>query len=138
MSRVREKLKKYFKERYKAAVGASNGIAEDYAEGFITWLEKEKLKNGSADLIEVFKVDGETLKNFRHPLPVPAGASEEEMLKIARKGANVGDFAVLPNGKVFRRIRGGFREATSEDMAELIGSQIKPLLEDDSFGRKQF
>lgn len=125
MSRVREKLKKYFKERYKAAVRASNGIAEDYAEGFVRWLEKEKLKNGRyAELIEVFKVDGETLKNFRHPLPVPAGASEEEMLKIARKGANVGDFAVLPNGKVFRRIRGGFREATSEDMAELIGSQI--------------
>jgi hypothetical protein len=55
---------------------------------------------------------------------VPAGAGQEEILKIARKGANVGDFMILPNGKVFRRIRGGFREATNEDMAELISSQI--------------
>lgn len=123
MSRVREKLKRYYKQRYKTFCD-SNGIAEDYAEGMVKWLEKERLKNGNADMIEVFKVDRDTLKYVRHPLPVPAGASREEMLKVAKKGTNVGDLVVLPNDKVFRRIRGGFREATSEDMAELIGSQI--------------
>ena len=125
MSRVREKLKRYYKERYKKAMGTSNRIAEDYAEGLVRWLENEKLRNGKyADVIEVFKVDKDTLKYVCHPLPVPAGAGQEEILKIARKGANVGDFMILPNGKVFRRIRGGFREATNEDLAELISSQI--------------
>lgn len=125
MSRVREKLKRYFKDRYKAAMGTSNGIAEDYAEGMVKWLEKERLKNGkAADVVEVIKVDKDTLKYVRHPLPVPTDISEEEMLKLVRKGANVGDFVILPSGKVFRRVRGGFRESTLEDMAELIGSQI--------------
>jgi hypothetical protein len=125
LSRVREKLKRFYKEQYKKAMGTSNGIAEDYAEGLLKWLEKERLKNGKyADVIEVFKVDRDTLKYVRHPLPVPAGATEEEMLKIAKKGANVGDFIVLPNNKVFRRIRGGFKQATSDDLAELISSQI--------------
>jgi hypothetical protein len=125
LSRVREKLKRHYKEKYKKAMGTSNRIAEDYAEGLVRWLENEKLGNGKyADVIEVFKVDKDTLKYVRHPLPVPAGAGQEEILKIARKGANVGDFMILPNGKVFRRIRGGFREATNEDMAELISSQI--------------
>ena len=124
MSRVREKLKRYYKQRYKTFCD-SNGIAEDYAEGMVKWLEKERLKNGKhADVIEVFKVDTTTLKFVRHPLPVPAGISQEEMLKVAKKGANVGDFVILPEGKIFRRIRGGFREASNEDMSELIGATL--------------
>jgi hypothetical protein len=123
LSRVREKLKRYYKQRYKTFCD-SNGIAEDYAEGMVKWLEKERLKNGNADMIEVFKVDRDTLIYVRHPLPVPVGASQEEMLKIARKGANVGDFVILPDGKIFRRIRGGFRQASNEDMSELIGATL--------------
>lgn len=58
MSRVREKLKRHYKEKYKKAMGTSNRIAEDYAEGLVRWLENEKLGNGKyADVIEVFKVD---------------------------------------------------------------------------------
>lgn len=74
--------------------------------------------------VEVVKVDRETLKHFKFPLFVPIGASDEEMLNAAKKGCNIGDFVILPNGKTFRRIRGGFREASVEDMAEFVGSQL--------------
>lgn len=77
--------------------------------------------------VEVVKVDKETLRHFKFPLFVPGNASEEEMLKAAKRGCNVGDFLILPNRKTFRRIRGGFREATEEDMAELVGSQLTPF-----------
>lgn len=73
--------------------------------------------------VEVVKVDRETLKHYKFPLFVPMG-SEEEMLKAAKRGCNVGDFVILPNRKAFRRIRGGFRKANEEDMAELVGSQL--------------
>jgi hypothetical protein len=79
--------------------------------------------------VDVVKVDRETLRHFKFPLFVPEKASEEEMLKAAKGGCNVGDFLVLPSRKTFRRIRGGFRVATEEDMAELIGSQLYPFLE---------
>jgi hypothetical protein len=46
------------------------------------------------------------------------------MLKVAKSGCNVGDVVILPGGKTFRRIRGGFRMATEEDMAELVTSQL--------------
>ena len=46
------------------------------------------------------------------------------MLRVSKKGANVGDFVILPEGKIFRRIRGGFREASNEDMSELIGATL--------------
>ncbi len=73
--------------------------------------------------VTVTKVDRQTLRSVRYPLFVPEG-SEQEMLKALMKGLNVGDFVALPNGKVFRRLRGGFREATAEDLSELIGSQL--------------
>lgn len=73
---------------------------------------------------EVIKVDKDTLKHTKYPIFMPKDRSEEEVLRFARKACNVGDFLILPNGKKFRRIRGDFREATEEDMAELIGSQL--------------
>jgi hypothetical protein len=72
---------------------------------------------------EVVKVDRETLKHVRYPIFLPAGSSEERVLRSAMRACNVGDFLIL-NGKTYRRVRGGFRKATDEDMAELIGSQI--------------
>jgi hypothetical protein len=75
-------------------------------------------------VVEVVKVDKDTLKYVRCPLPVPAGIGEDEMLKVVRRGTNVGDFVILPSGKVLRRIRGGFKEASDEDTAELVGSQF--------------
>jgi len=73
---------------------------------------------------EVVKVDKDTLKYTKYPLFMPMGRSEEDVLRFATKACNVGDFLILPSGKKFRRIRGGFRETTEEDMAELVTSQL--------------
>jgi hypothetical protein len=72
---------------------------------------------------EVIKVDKQTLKHTRYPVFMPSDHSEGEVLKFAMKAANVGDFLILGE-KTFRRIRGGWRTATDEDLAELIGSQL--------------
>lgn len=76
----------------------------------------------SGENAEVIKVDRLTLKHLKFPLLLPRG-SEEEMLRAARKGCNVGDFLVLGD-RTYRRIRGGFRPATDDDMAEFIASQL--------------
>lgn len=116
-----EKLEKWYKRRFKETMGCPNGIAQRYANGVMKHLSEER---GEVAVVEVVKVDKETLKHIRHPLYVPPNLTEEETLKLARKGCNVGDFVILSSGKVFRRIRGGYREATDEDMAELVGSTI--------------
>jgi hypothetical protein len=76
----------------------------------------------SGENAEVIKVDKYTLKHLKFPLLLPRG-SEEEMLRAARKGCNVGDF-LLMSGKTYRRVRGGFRLATDDDMAELLAAQM--------------
>lgn len=96
--------------------------------------------------IEVIRVDKDTLKHFKYPLFVPYPVSvkfnsswtdndmDDQILESLKKGCNVGDFIIFPatiwktdqmkKKKVFRRIRGGFREANDEDMAELIATQL--------------
>jgi len=81
----------------------------------------------SGENAEVIKVDKVTLKHLKFPLLLPRG-SEGETLGAARKGCNVGDF-LLMGGKTYRRIRGGFRLATDDDMAELLAAQIGILEE---------
>ena len=81
----------------------------------------------SGENAEVIKVDKLTLKHLKFPLLLPRG-SEEEMLRAARKGCNVGDF-LLMQGRTYRRVLGGFRLATDEDMAELLASQLGILEE---------
>ena len=81
----------------------------------------------SSEKAEVIKVDKVTLKHLKFPLLLPRG-SEEEMLRAARNGCNVGDFLII-EGKTYRRIRGGFRLATDEDMAELLAAQLGILEE---------
>jgi len=81
----------------------------------------------SGENAEVIKVDKLTLKHLKFPLLLPRG-SEEEMLGAARKGCNVGDF-LLMQGRTYRRVRGGFRLATSDDIAELLAAQMGLLEE---------
>ena len=81
----------------------------------------------SGENAEVIKVDKHTLKHLKFPLLLPRG-SEEETLRAARKGCNVGDF-LLVQGRAYRRVRGGFRLATSDDMAELLAAQMGLLEE---------
>ena len=76
----------------------------------------------SSEQAVVIKVGQKTLKNLKFPLLLPRG-SEEEMLRAARNGCNVGDFLQM-SGKTYRRIRGGFILATSDDMAELLAAQL--------------
>jgi hypothetical protein len=81
----------------------------------------------SGENAEVIKVDRLTLKHLKFPLLLPRG-SEEETLRAARKGCNVGDF-LLMQGRTYRRVLGGFRLATNDDMAELLAAQMG-ILED--------
>ena len=81
----------------------------------------------SGENAEVIKVDKYTLKHLKFPLVLPRG-SEDEMLGAARRGCNVGDF-LLMSGNTYRRVRGGFRLATSDDMAELLAAQMGLLEE---------
>ena len=81
----------------------------------------------SGENAEVIKVDRLTLKHLKFSLLLPR-SSEEETLRAARKGCNVGDF-LLMSGKTYRRVRGGFRLATNDDMAELLASKLGLLEE---------
>jgi len=75
-------------------------------------------------VVEVIKVDKETLKQHKFSLGVPRASeemSDEEILKLVT--VNVGDFVRLPKA-IYRRIRGGWRVATDDDLAELITSQL--------------
>lgn len=75
--------------------------------------------------VEVIKVDRKTLNSFRFPLSIPKKSenmNDEEILEHFM-WANVGDFVKIED-RIYRRVRGGFRKATDEDMAELIASQI--------------
>ena len=76
----------------------------------------------SGENAEVIKVDKYTLKHLKFSLLLPR-SSEEEMLRAAGRGCNVGDF-LLMSGRTYRRVKGGFRLATNDDMAELLAAQL--------------
>jgi len=77
--------------------------------------------------VDVYKIDRENYNTIHFKLPVPKTgyASDWDILRLL-KPINVGDIVRLPSGKYYRRIRGKpyFREATEDDIAELVASQI--------------
>jgi len=76
--------------------------------------------------VEVVKVDRDKLKQLKFPLFVPKTSdpmTDKEILEQV-KAVNVGDFVILPGGATYRRVRGGFRKVTDEDLSELLASQL--------------
>lgn len=80
---------------------------------------------------EVIKVDRNDFRQNKYTLTSIMGAhhqpgksGDQKMLDSITKGVNVGDFVKLPNGNIYKRVRGGFKKTTDEDMAELITSQL--------------
>ena len=101
-------------------------------------------------MVEVVKIDEETGKSYSYNIPAPrigvrnmlegkpSGEGCDDWVVVETlpfplehiKGAcNVGDFLII-EGKVYRRIRGGWREATDDDMAELLAAKLGEALED--------
>lgn len=79
---------------------------------------------GTSVVVEVVKIDRNTLKGLRFELSVPCIAPYDDEVVLKTIKVNVGDFVILPNGHVYRRIRGGWRKATDDDMAELVAIEI--------------
>ena len=69
--------------------------------------------------VRIAKVDKNTGNLYILELPVPDKLLVEHM----KDTCNVGDF-LIDGDKIYRRIKGGFREANNEDMAELLSSMI--------------
>ena len=84
-------------------------------------------------MVEVFKIDEETGKSYSHHIPIPLAmpfrVDHELYLKVMKTACNVGDFVVV-EGKVYRRIRGGWREATDDELAELLAAKLGEALEE--------
>lgn len=110
-------------------------------------------------MVEIVKIDEETDKVavFHFPIPridkekVPKLIEDEEKGQFAKYSAtgvtaigdavaglrihdlrgicNVGDFLIIKD-EVYRRIRGGWRAATDDDMAELLAAKLGEALED--------
>lgn len=72
--------------------------------------------------VEIITVDKETLKTYSFSIRVPP--PHFDILDYIKRWARVGEFIRFPDGKVFRRIRGGFRFATDADLAELIAARL--------------
>jgi hypothetical protein len=77
--------------------------------------------------VVIIKVDPETLNNYEYYIPVSSNLKDEreisKILTSLMKACNVGDFVRIGD-KFYRRIKGGFREANTEDLAELLASKI--------------
>lgn len=80
--------------------------------------------SGEVEVGEVIRVDEETLKSFKFKVFLMKGSTEEEKLKAAMKVCNVGDFLIMPNGKKYKRVRGGFEEIGEDDLSMILASQI--------------
>lgn len=78
-------------------------------------------------MAEVVKIDKETGKSYSHhipiPLTMPLKVDHELYLKVMKTACNVGDFVVV-EGKVYRRVRGGFNPATDDELAELLAAKL--------------
>jgi len=72
--------------------------------------------------VEIVKVDRKTMKSVSYGIPVMPGPRDVVMRRVER-ACNVGDFAIV-RGEAYRRVRGGFRKATNEDMAEFIAAGL--------------
>ena len=88
--------------------------------------EEEQTLGAELIMVEVIKVDPDTNKSASFNVRVPKGTIEK-MLEQLKPALNVGDFAIfewVPENLVYIRVRGGFRKATDEEMAELISSRM--------------
>ena len=94
-------------------------------------------------IAEVFKIDENTGNSYNYRMPVPIrglrdmleGKPEDELpkdeplislespLRFVKAVCNVGDFLII-EGETYRRIRGGFRPATDDDLAELLAAKL--------------
>ncbi len=96
-------------------------------------------------IAEVFKIDENTGNSHNYRMPVPRigiknvleGKPEEEKLpkvlqsplRFVKTICNVGDFLII-EGETFRRIRGGWRAAIDDDLAELLAAKLGEVLEE--------
>ena len=116
---------------------------ETYAKTINTWAEYvervwgdsllnltkalKEMRENNIISVDVYKIDRENYNTIHFKLPVPKKdyTSDWDILRLL-KTINVGDIVRLPSGKYYRRIRGKpyFREATEDDIAELVASQI--------------
>jgi len=96
-------------------------------------------------MVEVVKIDEETGKSYSYKVPalrvpdtVPKGEIDYELyLKHMKATCNVGDFLILES-KTYRRIRGGWRAATDDDLAELLAAKLGEALEEKSWNYRDF
>ncbi len=71
---------------------------------------------GEVERLEVIKdIEG---RRIRLPLFVPK-LPESKMLERAAERCDIGDYVLLPDKRVYRRAKGGLREATPAEIAEL-------------------
>ena len=83
----------------------------------------------SVVMVEVVKIDEETGKSYSHHIPIPRAIKGEKIFSDAQLpasaglGCNVGDFLIV-EGEVYRRIRGGMRPATDDELAELLAAKL--------------
>jgi len=82
--------------------------------------------------VDVIKVDTITLNKYKiSNLRVvtedfsDAFKNEVGALVHCMSLTNVGDYVRFNSGNIYRRIRGGWRKPTDEDMAELVAAQLK-------------
>lgn len=105
-------------------------------------------------MVEFVKIDDETGKVaiFHFPIPridkikiaeeMPEPTEKDEKRLFAKYSAtgiatindlravcNVGDFLIIED-EVYRRIWGGWREATDDDLAELLAAKLGEVLEE--------
>jgi hypothetical protein len=82
------------------------------------------------DYAKVYKVDKKTLKPFNYLIPI-MNHDLTKILKSLEKACNVGDFVELRDNKFYKRVRGGFKEVTQEEMALLIAAQLGGEVKDE-------
>lgn len=78
----------------------------------------------STSAATVVKVDRDTGKSVSYTLPIPSGIEVDRVLRLLMPSCNVGDFVVI-GGEVYRRVRGGWRKATDDDLTELFASMLR-------------
>jgi len=74
-------------------------------------------------MVEIVKIDEETGRNDSYKMPVPRNMAYEMEPGFMDAICNVGDFVIVED-KVYRRIRGGWRDATDDDLAELLAAKL--------------
>ncbi len=67
----------------------------------------------------IILIDRATGKSYEINIKVPPDIDIDKLKPLC----NVGDFIIIDN-KIYRRVRGGFKEADEEDVAELVSSVL--------------